>query len=109
MVSMTKKIRYSRRVVKALMENYHELETTLVDANPYHMNPMYDYTMAVERVDLSPLERKVFEVRYPMNDVCPNGLETSHIVGVDPAYISRISDSIFDKIFAEMNRGLTDV
>ena len=109
MVSMTKKKRYSERIVIALMENFHELESTLVDANPTHMDPMYDYKSAVERIELTPMERKVFDARYPMDDVCPSSYDVADALEVSRQYVDKTGSTIRRKISSEMNRGLSDV
>lgn len=108
MVNLTKKGRYSKETIEAIMENFLELRLTLTEATPDHMLPVYDYERAVERILLTDMERKVFETRYPMDSHSLSGLEVAEELDVDSSYIYRTSANIIYKIANEMNRGLAD-
>lgn len=108
MVSLTKKRRYSKNVVKALMENYHELEATITEGNPSHMEPMWDYNKAVKSVALTDMERKVLAERFPMVSVCPTTAEVATSLGISKQYVGKIAESLTVKIENEMNRGVYD-
>lgn len=108
MIELTKNNRYSERAITALLENYDELKETITDANPSHMDPLYDFERAVNRVILTDLQRKVMETKYLRFGGVLSNTQTSLIVDASLSSVDKAIREIKDALLSEMNRGIAD-
>lgn len=105
---MTKNKRYSERSIQALLENYSELKQTLTDANPSHMDPVYDFEKAISSVILSDLQRKVLEAKYFRYNGVISNAQAADLLNVSLSSVEKSVREIKDAFLSEMNRGIAD-
>lgn len=111
MVELTKKKRYTKEIIRGLLENRAFLGALDFMHAPTDMTPIIDFDIALKNADLSASERLIVDTVYTDNvsEYNESILYWADKIDVNERHIRRLRDSIVDKVHAEINRGLSDV
>lgn len=110
MVELTKKKRYTKEIIRGLLENRAFLSALDFMHAPTDMTPIIDFDIALKNADLTDTERLIIDTVYTdkvseYNESIPYWADN---IDVTERHIRRLRDSIIDKVHAEINRGLAN-
>lgn len=110
MVELTKDKRYTKELVRGMLEDRALLPFVIGSELGSDIIPILDLDIAVKRIRLTPPEQFMFNYRFNAKHVCM--LTTEQIareLGFSEQYVRRITSRIVNKVHREINRGLGDV